>query len=124
MAAADAFDNQPSHEDGSFEALKTRLDEIVSLVSDDDLPLEEALDLYEEAVGIGLQASQIMEKDIEARRAQEQETSQTQSQSVPNAPAPAASQDNGADHASEPSQAVASERSGATNQDAFTHSVE
>lgn len=48
----------------SFEELKTRLDEIVSLVSDDSLPLDEALDLYEEAVGIGLSASRIMEEGI------------------------------------------------------------
>ena len=48
----------------SFEDIKTRLDEIVSLVSDDSLPLDEALDLYEEAVGIGLQASRIMEEGI------------------------------------------------------------
>ncbi len=48
----------------SFEDLKTRLDEIVTLVSDDSLPLDEALDLYEEAVGIGLSASRIMEEGI------------------------------------------------------------
>ena len=61
----------------SFEDLKSRLDEIVSLVSDDTLPLEEALDLYEEAVGIGLQASRIMEEGIAERQAsqEEQETS-------------------------------------------------
>lgn len=48
----------------SFEELKMRLDEIVSLVSADSLPLDEALDLYEEAVGIGLSASRIMEEGI------------------------------------------------------------
>ena len=37
-----------AHDDArSFEDIKTRLDEIVSLVSDDSLPLDEALDLYE-----------------------------------------------------------------------------
>ena len=46
----------------SFDEIKERLDEIVSLVSDDSLSLEEALDLYEEAVGIGLQASHIITK--------------------------------------------------------------
>lgn len=50
----------------SFEELKMRLDEIVSLVSDDSLPLDEALDLYEEAVGIGLSASRIMEEGIDS----------------------------------------------------------
>ncbi len=48
----------------SFLKLKTRLDEIVEIVSDDSLPLEEALDLYEEAVDIGLEASRIMEEGI------------------------------------------------------------
>ena len=55
----------------SFEDLKTRLDEIVALVSDDSLPLDEALDLYEEAVGIGLSASRIMEEgDVYKRQPQ------------------------------------------------------
>ena len=48
----------------SFDEIKERLDEIVSLVSDDSLSLEEALDLYDEAVGIGFQASHIMEEGI------------------------------------------------------------
>ena len=60
----------------SFEDLKTRLDEIVALVSDDSLPLDEALDLYEEAVGIGLSASRIMEEGIAGERAQVEEASQ------------------------------------------------
>ena len=55
----------------SFEDIKTRLDEIVSLVSDDSLPLDEALDLYEEAVGIGLQASRIMEEGIAEKEAEQ-----------------------------------------------------
>lgn len=61
----------PTDDGQSFEDLKTRLDEIVSLVSDDSLPLDEALDLYEEAVGIGLAASRIMEQDITAQDAQD-----------------------------------------------------
>lgn len=61
-----------SHDDArSFEDIKTRLDEIVSLVSDDSLPLDEALDLYEEAVGIGLQASRIMEEGIAEKEAEQ-----------------------------------------------------
>lgn len=61
-----------SHDDArSFEDIKTRLDEIVSLVSDDLLPLDEALDLYEEAVGIGLQASRIMEEGIAEKEAEQ-----------------------------------------------------
>lgn len=61
-----------SHDDArSFEDIKTRLDEIASLVSDDSLPLDEALDLYEEAVGIGLQASRIMEEGIAEKEAEQ-----------------------------------------------------
>lgn len=59
----------------SFEDLKTRLDEIVALVSDDSLPLDKALDLYEEAVGIGLSASRIMEEGIAVDNAQVAESS-------------------------------------------------
>lgn len=49
---------------GGFEEIKARLDEIVDAVSDDELPFDEALYLYEEAVGLGLQASRIMEEGI------------------------------------------------------------
>ncbi len=51
----------------SFEDMKLRLDQIVAAVSDEDLPLEDALSLYEEAVGIGLAASRIMEEGIAAQ---------------------------------------------------------
>ena len=40
----------------SFEAVKSRLDEIVDAVSSDELELDAALALYEEAVGLGLRA--------------------------------------------------------------------
>ncbi len=49
---------------GSFDSLKARLDEIVELVSDESMPLEDALSLYEEAVGLGLKASSMLEADI------------------------------------------------------------
>lgn len=48
----------------TFEDIKARLDEIVEAVSDEELPLDQALGLYEEAVGIGLAASRIMEEGI------------------------------------------------------------
>lgn len=54
----------------SFEQVKERLDQIVDLVKDDSLPLEEALSLYEEAVSLGLNASNLMEEGIAARNAQ------------------------------------------------------
>lgn len=53
----------------TFEEVKARLDEIVERVSDEGLPLEEALGLYEEAVALGLQASRIMEEGIAERDA-------------------------------------------------------
>ena len=55
----------------SFEDVKGRLDQIVEAVSDDDLPLDEALSLYEEAVGLGLRASDLLEEGIDAKRAAE-----------------------------------------------------
>lgn len=54
----------------SFRELKARLDEIVELVSDDSLPLEDALKYYEEAVGLGLEASNILEQGINANTAE------------------------------------------------------
>lgn len=66
-----------------FEEIKARLDEIVDAVSDDELPFDEALDLYEEAVGLGLQASRIMEEGIaESNAAQEEPASEADSPSA------------------------------------------
>lgn len=59
-----------SSEATSFRELKARLDEIVELVSDDSLPLEDALKYYEEAVGLGLEASNILEQGINANTAE------------------------------------------------------
>ncbi len=59
----------------SFEDIKLRLDQIVAAVSDEELPLEEALSLYEEAVGIGLAASRIVEEGIAAKNDATQEAS-------------------------------------------------
>ena len=57
----------------TFEDIKARLDEIVAAVSDEELPLDEALSLYEEAVGIGLTASRIVEEVIAAKEAESAE---------------------------------------------------
>ena len=48
----------------SFDALKARLEEIVQAVSDESLPLDAALDLYEEAVSLGMRASDYLEDGI------------------------------------------------------------
>ncbi|OUO89012.1 exodeoxyribonuclease VII small subunit [Gordonibacter sp. An230] len=57
----------------SFEAVKSRLDEIVDAVNDDDLPLDDALALYEEAVSLGLRASDLLEEGIEAQNEADRE---------------------------------------------------
>lgn len=46
----------------SFTEIKARLDEIVAAVSDESLPLEEALTLYEEAAKLGLRVSALIEQ--------------------------------------------------------------
>ena len=56
---------------GSFEELKSRLDEIVESVNDKDMPLDQALSLYEEAVGLGLRASDLLEQGIDEASVQE-----------------------------------------------------
>lgn len=53
----------------SFEDVKMRLDEIVEAVSSEDISLDDALKLYEEAVELGLVASSLLEENLEARNA-------------------------------------------------------
>ena len=48
-----------------FAATKARLAEIADAVSDENLSLDNALDLFEEAVALGLRASDLLETDIE-----------------------------------------------------------
>ena len=45
----------------TFEQIKQRLDEIARIVQDDDTSLDDALNLYEEAVSLGLAASQVLD---------------------------------------------------------------
>ena len=47
-----------------LKAVKSRLDEIVNAVSDDSISLDDALSYYEEAVKLGMKASEIMEADL------------------------------------------------------------
>ena len=53
---------QPS----SFSDVNDRLKEIADAVSDESLPLDEALDLFEEAVGLGMRASSLLEENLDA----------------------------------------------------------
>ena len=55
-----------SHDLDTFAGVKTRLSEIVDEVSNDALSLDDALALYEEAVILGLRASDLLEADIDA----------------------------------------------------------
>ena len=51
-------------DDLTFEGVNDRLAEIVDAVSNDDISLEEALDLFEEAIDLGMQASSLLEEGI------------------------------------------------------------
>ena len=74
----------------TFEGVKARLDEIVAAVGDDSLPLDEALALYEEAVSLGLRASDLLEQNIEASQDDEPADATAEAGSAPAAPAPRA----------------------------------
>lgn len=52
------------NEQYSFESINTRLKEIQAAVEDDDMPLDDALSLFEEAVQLGMQASSLLEEGI------------------------------------------------------------
>lgn len=47
-----------------FDAVKARLEEIADAVSNDDISLDQALDLFEEAVTLGMQASDLLEEGV------------------------------------------------------------
>lgn len=68
----------------TFDAVKARLDAIVEAVSDDALPLDDALALYEEAVALGLRASDLLESDIDI--AQERAALEASAAETPLAP--------------------------------------
>lgn len=54
----------------SFDRVKGRLDEIVEAVSDENISLDDALKLYEEAVQLGLAASSLLEENLDQSNAQ------------------------------------------------------
>lgn len=47
-----------------FGSAKARLEEIAEAVSDENMPLDDALDLFEEAVALGLKVSDLLEDGI------------------------------------------------------------
>lgn len=76
-------------ESQSFEEVKDRLDEIVEAVSDENIALDDALALYEEAVKLGLQASALLEENLEANNARydEEQSDDQEGQSSERQPA-------------------------------------
>lgn len=66
-----------------FEAIKLRLEEIVTAVSDESISLDDALDLYEEAVELGMRISDVLEDGIEV-------DAEASEQSIASAPSVAA----------------------------------
>lgn len=68
-----------SDQQDSFEEIQARLQEIVDAVSDDALPLDDALTLYEEAVQLGLRASTLLEEGIATKDADSTAEEETQS---------------------------------------------
>lgn len=72
--AADTFDaGEPAAEVApiatSFGTVTDRLSEIAEVMEDETLPLDDALDLLEEAVALGMQASNLLESDLNERDA-------------------------------------------------------
>ena len=73
-----------------FETTKARLAEIADAVSDENLSLDDALDLFEEAVSLGLQASDLLETDIDV---EDQREGGLADEAVDKAPQPAGASD-------------------------------
>ena len=58
-----------SNDAPTYEGINDRLKQIVTLVDDPDIPLDDALDLFEEAVSLGMQASSLLEQGIAEQKA-------------------------------------------------------
>ena len=74
---------KPAESYETFPEIKERLDWIVDQVSRDDIPLEEALSLYEEAVKLGARVSALIEdaqgEDEETAAPEGEDASETSS---------------------------------------------
>lgn len=74
---------KPAESYETFPEIKERLDWIVNQVSRDDIPLEEALSLYEEAVKLGARVSTLIEdaqgEDEETAASEGEDASETSS---------------------------------------------
>lgn len=87
-------------EPSEFESVKSRLEEIASAVDDEDLPLDDALDLFEEAVKLGLQASSLLEVGIVVEDEPADEAAGEPEGTAPERPAGEAADKNVSDDAS------------------------
>ncbi len=70
----------------TFEDVHERLSEIVDEVSAEDISLDDALKLYEEAVKLGLSACDLSEQDLDAFLATEEEGESSRSKRAAQAP--------------------------------------
>lgn len=68
VSSGDRFDSSTGSEScddlGSFAVVKSRLEEIVEVVTDESTSLDDALALYEEAVKLSMRASQVLEEQL------------------------------------------------------------
>ena len=65
MQNNEARETRPEAEEpNEFATVKARLEEIARAVDDENISLDDALDLYEEAVKLGLKASDLLEVGI------------------------------------------------------------
>lgn len=62
--AQNQVEGSKQEEQSEFATVKARLEEIANAVDDEGISLDEALDLYEEAVSLGLHASDLLEVGI------------------------------------------------------------
>ena len=56
--------SEAAHDPEGFDGVKARLEEIAEAVSSDDVSLDQALDLFEEAVSLGMQVSDLLEAGV------------------------------------------------------------
>lgn len=64
----------PQVEEPDFAGVRNRLQKIAVAVEDPDISLDDALDLYEEAVSLGLKASDLLEVGIAGKETAQSET--------------------------------------------------
>lgn len=107
----------------SFADIKKRLNEIADQVANTDLPLEEALTLYEEAVNLGLHATNLLEEDISEDEMTEvrdgsASTTEQPSEQTPEQPSEQSSEEGAVSHVS------LSEEASTTSSDIQKHELE